>query len=200
MLGKTIDILYPPAPSIAHLAPGKLDSRESFLVRLRLIFLCLGDKIRSSFSSRVLPSMLVSCMSTWHKLESLEIREPQMRKCLHNIQLRSTCLMGRAQPIVGGAIPGLVVLDSVRKQAEQAMGSNPVSSMAPTSAPAPRFLFCLSSWPDFLGWRTVIWKYNPNKPYSPHLTFWSWFCITAIETLTKRLSICGGWPRAMAIA
>jgi hypothetical protein len=29
---------------------------------------------------------------------------------------------------VGGAIPGLVVLSSIRKQAEQAGGSNPVSS------------------------------------------------------------------------
>jgi hypothetical protein len=29
---------------------------------------------------------------------------------------------------VGGAIPGLVVLDSIRKQAEQVRGSKPVSS------------------------------------------------------------------------
>ena len=31
-------------------------------------------------------------------------------------------------PIVGGAISGLVVLGSIRKQAEQARGSKPVSS------------------------------------------------------------------------
>ena len=30
-----------------------------------------------------------------------------------------------AQPIVGGAIPGLIVLGSIRKQAEQVRGSNP---------------------------------------------------------------------------
>ena len=30
---------------------------------------------------------------------------------------------------MGGAIPGLVVLDSIRKQAEQARGSNPVSNI-----------------------------------------------------------------------
>jgi hypothetical protein len=36
--------------------------------------------------------------------------------------------MEKAQPIVGVAIPGLVVLGSIRKQAEQAMGSRPVSS------------------------------------------------------------------------
>jgi hypothetical protein len=29
---------------------------------------------------------------------------------------------------VGGAIPGLVVLDSIREQAEQARGSNPVKN------------------------------------------------------------------------
>jgi hypothetical protein len=32
---------------------------------------------------------------------------------------------------VGGAIPGLVVLDFIRKQAEQVRGSNPVSSIPP---------------------------------------------------------------------
>jgi hypothetical protein len=32
---------------------------------------------------------------------------------------------------VGGAIPGLVVLVSIRKQAEQARGSRPVSSILP---------------------------------------------------------------------
>ena len=31
---------------------------------------------------------------------------------------------GRVQPIVGGAIPGLEILDSIRKQAEQAMSAN----------------------------------------------------------------------------
>jgi hypothetical protein len=38
---------------------------------------------------------------------------------------------GWDQPIVGGAIPRLVVLGSIRKQAEQAVGSKPVSSTLP---------------------------------------------------------------------
>jgi hypothetical protein len=43
---------------------------------------------------------------------------------------------------VSGAIPGLVVLGSIRKQAEQARGSKPVSStppwpLAPGSCPVP---------------------------------------------------------------
>jgi hypothetical protein len=32
---------------------------------------------------------------------------------------------------MGGTIPGLVVLGSIRKEAEQAMGSKPVSSIPP---------------------------------------------------------------------
>ena len=34
-------------------------------------------------------------------------------------------------PIVGGAIPGLVVLGSIRKQAEQARGNKPVKNIPP---------------------------------------------------------------------
>jgi hypothetical protein len=35
------------------------------------------------------------------------------------------------RPIVGGAIPGLVVLGSIRKQAEQARGNKPVRNILP---------------------------------------------------------------------
>ena len=38
---------------------------------------------------------------------------------------------GGAQAILGGAIPGMVVLGSRRKQAEQAMRSKPESSISP---------------------------------------------------------------------
>jgi hypothetical protein len=38
---------------------------------------------------------------------------------------------GRAQPIVGGALPGLLVLGSIRKQDEQARGGKPVSNIPP---------------------------------------------------------------------
>ena len=53
----------------------------------------------------------------------------------HAIQLQGIFSISdqgrRAQPIVGGAIAGQVVLGSVRKQAEQARGSKPVSSTLP---------------------------------------------------------------------
>jgi hypothetical protein len=48
--------------------------------------------------------------------------------------MRSSCkafsqlVMKEGGPLVGGAIPGLVVLDSIREQAEQARGSNPVKN------------------------------------------------------------------------
>ena len=51
-------------------------------------------------------------------------------------------------PIVGGATPGLVVLGFIRKQAEQASKQDP--SMASASAPASKFLPCVSSCPGFL--------------------------------------------------
>jgi hypothetical protein len=56
--------------------------------------------------------------------------------------------MGIAKPIVGGAMPLLVVLCSIRKQAEQANKKHP--SMSSASDPVSRFQLCLSSYPDFL--------------------------------------------------
>ena len=35
------------------------------------------------------------------------------------------------RPLVGGAIPGLVVLGSIREQAEQVRGSKPVKNIPP---------------------------------------------------------------------
>ena len=55
--------------------------------------------------------------------------------------------------MVGGAIPGLVVLGSVRRQAQPSQGkqaSKQLLSMASASAPASGILPCLSSCPDFL--------------------------------------------------
>ena len=64
--------------------------------------------------------------------------------------MRSSCgafsylVIKGAGPMVGGAIPGLVVLGSIREQADQARGGKPVgyippwnaSASAPTSGPA----------------------------------------------------------------
>ena len=80
-------------------------------------------------------------------------------------------------PIVGGAISGLVVLGSIRKQAEQARGSNPLSStpfMASASAPTWEFLPCVSLCPDLHWWWTAVCKCKLNKPFPPQLASLSW--------------------------
>ena len=56
-----------------------------------------------------------------------------------NASMRSSCgafsqlVIKGERPLVGGTIPGLVVLGSIREQAEQARGSKPVSNIPPWS-------------------------------------------------------------------
>ena len=101
---------------------------------------------------RYVTHVLTGFVSTWHNLESSEKSEPQLRKCFYEIQLWGifsiSDLWERVQPIVGGATPGLLILNSIRKQAKQALRSKSVKqqpSMASVSAPAFRCLPCLSS-------------------------------------------------------
>ena len=56
-----------------------------------------------------------------------------MGKYLHEIQLWCIFLVGDqgGRALVGDAIPGLVVLGSIRKQGEQARGSKPASNIPP---------------------------------------------------------------------
>jgi hypothetical protein len=64
-------------------------------------------------------------------MELSQRKKLQLRKCLHEIQRKAFCqlVIKGGGPIVGGAISGLVVLGSIRKQAEQTRGSKPVSSI-----------------------------------------------------------------------
>jgi len=77
-------------------------------------------------------SVLAGFTSSGHKLESSERKESQFRKlppldpARRHFSIRDQ--WGRVQPSVGGAI---LILGSRRKQAEQAMGSKPVSSTPP---------------------------------------------------------------------
>lgn len=70
-----------------------------------------------------------------HRRVSHRRHRSWLRKCFHELQpcgaFSASDQAGRAQPTVGGAIPGLVVLVSIRKQAEQAMGSEPIRSTPP---------------------------------------------------------------------
>ena len=71
--------------------------------------------------------------------------------------------MGWAQPTVGGAIPGLVVLGPIRKQASKPWGqaSKQHPSMASASAPAS------GSCPDFsvidCDWEVDVSETNPSS-------------------------------------
>ena len=72
-----------------------------------------------------------------------------------------------AHPIVGGATPVLVVLDSIRNQTEQAIRNKPISTspqplwIAPTcSCPV------LSSCADFPQWSAVLWICKSKTPFS----------------------------------
>jgi hypothetical protein len=48
-----------------------------------------------------------------------------------NCKAFSQLVIKGERPLVGGAIPGLVVLGSIREQAEQARGGKPVKNVPP---------------------------------------------------------------------
>ena len=85
-------------------------------------------------------------MSTRYKLELSEWREPQLRKCFHKIWLWDIFLIsgwcGKAKPIAGGAIPGLLFYKKAGWASHGEQASKQYASMASVS----RFLPC----PDFL--------------------------------------------------
>jgi hypothetical protein len=67
------------------------------------------------------------------QLELSQRKEFQFEKCLHEIQLWGIFSISDQgeRPLMGGTIPGLVVLGSTREQAEQARGSKPVKNIPP---------------------------------------------------------------------
>jgi hypothetical protein len=95
-----------------------------------------------------------------------------------NASMRSSCkafaqLVIKGERPIPGAIPGLVVLGSIRKQAEQARGSKPVTFLHDLCI-SSCFQICLSSSPNLLWWWTAVWKCKPDKPFPLQLAFWSW--------------------------
>ena len=76
----------------------------------------------------------------------------------------------------------LRVLGSIRKQAEQARGSKPVSSTCPWPLHQP---LPPGSCPDFLQWSTVLWKCKLDKPLLSPACFWSWCSVIVIVTPTR---------------
>ena len=87
---------------------------------------------------------LVLCVNLT-QLELSQRKELQVRKCLHEIQLWGIFSISDQGPLVGGTISGLVVLGSIRKQAEQARESRQISNIPPW----PLHQFLLLELPEF---------------------------------------------------
>jgi hypothetical protein len=102
-------------------------------------------------------SVLAGFVSTWHRLELSQRKELQLKKCLHEIQLWDIFSISDQEegPLVGGTISRLVVLGSIRGQAEQARGSKPVTSLHGLCI-SSCYLTCLSSSSDILWWSTAV--------------------------------------------
>lgn len=80
---------------------------------------------------------------------------------------------------MGGVSPGLVILGSIKKQAEQAMKSKPVNSTPPRSLHPGSHQF------EFMTWLPLVNCDSGCKPnFLPKLLLVMYF-ITAIVTLTK---------------
>jgi hypothetical protein len=73
------------------------------------------------------------------------------------------------RPLVGGTILGLVVLGSIREQAEQARGGKPVRNIPPWLCISSWSLTCLSSSPDFLGDEQQYGSVSRINPFLPNL-------------------------------
>jgi hypothetical protein len=139
-------------------------------------------------------TILSNFMSTWQKLESSERREPLLRKRLWELAIVKPTghflrqwLLVKGPAHYGWYLPGLMVLGSIREQAEQAMRSKPVSSILHglfissclLSGSFPAWVLVLISFDDGLWCGSINWII---------LFFfgllWSGCLITAIVTLT----------------
>jgi hypothetical protein len=130
--------------------------------------------------------VLASFVSTWHswtyhRERSFSWGNASMR---HNCKAFSQLVIKGERPLVGGTISGLVVLGSIREQAEQASKEHP--SMASVSAPAscPAWDPVLTSFGDEQQYGSV----RRINPFLPNLLLgldvWA-----GIETLTKTTHI-----------
>jgi hypothetical protein len=91
---------------------------------------------------------LVLCQldTSWnyHRERSLPLGNASMRA---SYKAFSQLVIKIGRPIMGGAIPGLLALGSIRKQAEQGRGCKPVSNIRPW--PLHQLLL-----PDLLGFQS----------------------------------------------
>jgi hypothetical protein len=75
--------------------------------------------------------------------------------------------------LVGGTISGLVVLGSIREQAEQARRSKQVKNIPPWLV-HQLLISDLLEFQSFILWlSTAVWKCKQNKLFPPQLASWS---------------------------
>ena len=86
-------------------------------------------------------------------------------------------------PLVGGTISGLVVLDSIREQAEQARGSKPVRNIPPWPLHQLLLPACVPVLTSF-GDEQQHGSVSRINPFLPNLFLGHDIC-AGIETLTK---------------
>ena len=97
-----------------------------------------------------------------------------------NCKAFSQLVIKGERPLVGGTISGLVVLGSIREQAEASQKRTSLHGLCISSC----FLTCLSSSPDFLGDEQQHGSVSRINPFLPNLLFGHDVC-AGIETLTK---------------
>jgi hypothetical protein len=119
------------------------------------------------------------CVSIWH---SWSCHRERSLPC-GNVSMRSSCKAfsqwvikgegahsGWCHPWIGS--PGFYKKANWASQGQESTKQHP--SMASASAPASKFLPCVSSSPDFHWWWTAVWKCQLNKPFLPQLASWLW--------------------------
>jgi hypothetical protein len=95
-----------------------------------------------------------------------------------NSKAFSQLVIKRERPLVGGTISGLVVLGSIRKQAEQARGSKPVKNIPPW----PLHQLQLFDLLEFQSWLPLVMNSNVENvswinPFLPNLLLGHGVCV-----------------------
>jgi hypothetical protein len=140
-------------------------------------------------------TVLASFVSTWHSWSYHRERSFSWE----NASMRSNCksfsqLVTKGErPLVVGAISGLVVLGSVREQAEQARGSQPIRNIPPW----PLHQLLLPDLLEFQSSLTLVMNSNVESvswinPFLPNLLLGHDVC-AGIETLSKTLTDKAHW-------
>jgi hypothetical protein len=104
-----------------------------------------------------------------------------------NCKAFSQLVIKGERPLVGGTISGLVVLGSIREQAEQARRGKSIKNIPPWPLHHLLLPVLLGSSPDFFGDEQQHGSVSQINPFFPNLLLGHDVC-AGIETLTKTLA------------